>query len=71
MDLGDICDADFEERQVHFRDQVCNYASSLEDQVWADKHGHDMATAEMLNEIQIIFPDGKAIKTNDVWGFGL
>ena len=26
---------------------------------------------EMLNEIQIIFPDGKAIKTNDVWGFGL
>lgn len=55
MDLDDICDSDHGERQAHFKDQVSNsFSSSAEDRVWANKYGHDMATAEMLDEIHVM-----------------
>lgn len=54
MDLDDISDADFDERQEHYKNQWCNERSTLDELVWAEKHGHDMATAEMLTEIHVM-----------------
>lgn len=54
MKVDEISDADFGERQEHYRNQWCNDQSTLEEKVWADAHGHDMATAEMLNEIHVM-----------------
>ncbi len=54
MDLDEMSDASFSEREAHYRNQVCNENSNLEERAWAYKHGHQMATAEMLNEIHVM-----------------
>ncbi len=56
MNFDDIiCNkADFYERATHYKDQVCNDDSTSEEQIWAHKHGRDMAIAEMLNEVHFM-----------------
>lgn len=54
MDLNEISDVDFYERQAHYKSQWCNDNSSIEAQLLAEQYGHDMATAEMLTEIHVM-----------------
>ncbi len=54
MDLDEISDADFYKRVEHYKNQWCNDQSSVEDKIYAEQHGHEIATAEMLNEIHVM-----------------
>ena len=54
MDLDEISDADFYERKHHYKSQMCNDDSPIEEKIWANKYGHDVASGEMLNEIHVM-----------------
>lgn len=57
MDLNDISDADFYERQEHYKNRWCNDKSTWDEKVLAEKHGNVEASAEMLNEIHVMLQE--------------
>ncbi len=54
MDLDEISNTTFDERQAHYKSQWVNDCSSVEDKIWAAKHAHEVASAEMLDEIHVM-----------------